>query len=54
MIKGKTLYKSILKYMNHKEIGSCEYCPKLIARNILELPVPEEEEEEEHCYPSLE
>ena len=50
MIKGKTLYKSILKYMNHKEIGSCKYCPKLIARNILELPVPEEE----HCYPSLE
>lgn len=50
MIKGKALYKSILKYMDYKEIGSCKYCPKFIARNILELPVPEEE----HCYPSLE
>lgn len=50
MMKGKALYKSILKYMNKEEFGACNHCPKLIAKDILGLPVPEEE----HCYPSLE
>lgn len=50
MIKGKALYKSILKYMDRKNLGDCENCPKIIARDILGLPVPIEE----HCYPSLE
>ena len=46
----RALYKSILKYMNHEEIGSCEHCPKIIAMEVLGLPVPKGE----HCYPSLE
>lgn len=50
MIKGRALYKNILKYMNHEDIGDCEHCPKFIAKDILGLPVPQGE----HCYPSLE
>ena len=50
MIEGKALYKSILKYMDREKLGDCECCPKIIARNILGLPVPNEE----HCYQSLE
>ena len=50
MIKGKALYKSILKYMDYKTLGDCKHCPKIIAIDILGLPVPVEK----HCYPSLE
>ena len=50
MIKGRALYKSILKYMDHEKLGDCDHCPKFIAKDILGLPVPNEE----HCYPSLE